>query len=78
MFLAGQYYLAGTLVSVNVLFNIVPPPIEKVSSVGDVDFGTFNLSVCEIPVLSIRSAPAHIFNIRERWGKQHLNESGVS
>ena len=52
------------LVSVNVLLSVIPPPIEKVSSVADVDVGTCHPSVCEISVFSSRSAPAHILNIR--------------
>ena len=64
LFLAGPYYLPGTLVSVNVLFNVVPPLIKKVSSVADVDVGTCHPSMCEIPVFSSHSAPAHILNIR--------------
>lgn len=64
LFLAGCYYLAGTLVSVNVLFNVIPPLIKNVSSVTDVDVGTCHLSVCEILVFLSHSAPAHIVNIR--------------
>jgi hypothetical protein len=29
LFLPGRYYLSGTLVSVNVLFNVVPPLIKR-------------------------------------------------
>jgi len=78
MFFSGRYYFSGTLVSANVLFNDIQPPIERVSSVADIDVGTGHPSMCETPVLSSHSLHAHILNIRPRWGKQYLNESGVS
>jgi hypothetical protein len=56
LFLAGRYYLSGTLVSANVLCNVVPPLIKKVSSVADVDVGTCHPSVCEIPLFKPFSA----------------------
>ena len=64
LFLAGRYYLPGTLVSMNVLLNVVPRLIKKVSSVADFDVGTCHSSVCEISIFSSRSAPANILNIR--------------
>ena len=52
------------LVSVNVLFNDILPPIEQVPSIVHVDVGTCHPSVCEILVLSSYSVHAHILNIR--------------
>jgi len=62
MFFSGRYYFSGTLVSVNVLFNVVPPPIDKVCSIADVDAGTCHPSVYEIPVLSSHLVHTHILN----------------
>ena len=64
MFFSGRYYLSGTLVSANVLFNDVLPPIEKVPSIVDVDVGTCHASVREIPVLLSLSVHAHVLNNR--------------
>ena len=64
LFISGRCYLSGTLVSVNVQFKVVLPQVEKVPSIVHVDVGTCHPSVCEIPVVSIRSALAHIPNIR--------------
>jgi len=64
LFLSWRYYLSGMLVSVNVLSNVVPPLIKKISSIADIDVSTCHPSVCEIPVLSSRSVHAHILNIR--------------
>jgi hypothetical protein len=51
-------------VSVNLLFNDILPPTEKVPSIVHVDVGICHPSMCVILVLSSHSVHAHILDIR--------------